>query len=617
MSNQARIEFLESEISRHDELYWNNGSPEISDPDYDALVRELAAFQPEHPLVSRIRTEKVAGKGKKVAHPTPMLSLKKIYAFAELLDWCAKVARGEDEPFLVMPKLDGCSARLYGKTLATRGDGQEGEDISHHAGSISVLSPLYQGPLAEAPPLSVHGEIVIGLAVFERERAVLVRGSNGEPYKIPRSAVAGMLNNDTPNPLLNTLFSLVDFNYFADRLTLAELRQDDWAARIGRLKDGSFPYAVDGLVIALADSAYADSLGITASAPRGKVAYKLGNPYGDSTLEAVEWQPGKNSITPVGIVRPVVIDGITNTRVSLHNADFIRSMDVAVGDIVRVERAGEIIPQIKEVLARPQGRAAIVIEACPACGAAVSLDGPEVVCPQDDCPGKALQRLTDAIARAGIEGVGETTVKKLMDHAGVKDLVGVFRLTPEQIEALPGFARKSAENLFGAISTVKGKGLESWRVLATLNLPGIGTTLSKRLLKGRTLQGLAGMMLNEFAAIPDFGPERASLLVEGLKRNAAYLANLASVVPVIDEAPDSGGTTVCFTGKADRPRSEWERLARAAGFEPCDRVGKGLGLLVTSDPGSGSSKMKNAAKFGVRVISYQEFQAGLAAGAVN
>ena len=277
-------------ITYHNQKYWAEGEPEISDDDYDRLVRALTAINPVHPLLSRIEAPIVAGSGK-IVHQTPMLSLDKAYSLEEVIAWAKKFARSPQEALIVQPKYDGISALWSDGILATRGDGETGENITDKTPLIELEAPGVVAPL-DGWTGTARGEIVIRDDDF-RTLYSTIRNRNGKIYKNSRNAVAGIMG----------LKDIREMQQQHAKLTLVEYRLFSWNTRLDRIADDwqfilekaeALPYPMDGLVIKIADDAYSASLGNTAHHPRGQIAFKFSGVRRDSKLLAVEWSFGRS-----------------------------------------------------------------------------------------------------------------------------------------------------------------------------------------------------------------------------------------------------------------------------------------------------------------------------------
>ena len=362
---------------------------------------------------------------------------------------------------------------------------------------------------------------------------------------------------------------------------------------------------MDGIVIKLADSDYRRSLGATAHHPRGEIAYKFTNASSITTLAGVEWSFGKNCLTPVALLEPVDLSGITIKRASLHNAQNLEDMQIMIGDTVTVERAGDVIPYITASIPGTSRRSPWISE-CPSCAAALVRRGPELCCPNPECPETLLCNLLASVRSFGIERLGEPTLRKIMAKFNFRYLYELLTLTADDLLQIDGFQQRSAQNL--ADELARSRNTTGVNIIAALNIPNVGSNIAAILLEKYTLSELRTLNSAALADIPGIGPERAAAIIEIFERDKDILDKLLETVTIQQsEAVNSDAPTVCFTGKMPEKRSYYENLARNAGMRPVDSVSSSLDILVTADLESGSSKIKNARKFGIKIITPDEF----------
>lgn len=590
-----RINELVKEITKHDNLYWEKSSPIISDPEYDKLVNELRKLDPTNNLIFRVHTPKTTGK--KVQHKIPMLSLDKVYTYQDLVKWCKKVARTKDEVFKVQPKYDGVSGDLRDGILATRGDGFIGEDVTDKLPLIRILTENSKNSK------NTRGEILFSKSDFSKTN--LVR-KGGESYKNERNAVGGILNRDDIDMSVGKVLTLVDFNLLSRHLSLTEIENlgEDGLKEIeSDIQDLDFP--VDGIVFKLADEDYGNSLGSTRHHLKSATAFKFANPFKFSKLIGITWSVGKHTITPIGRVEPIEISGVIVKNVSLHNLKNIRDLDIHIGDELRIERAGDVIPYATGV-AQGQEREWIYITDCPVCGFPVKYVDPEILCVNPNCNGKHLVTLLDSVTRIGIEHLGEPTLRKMVNTLGVYDLTDIFSLTKDDIIKLEGFAKSATDILFNEIQKVKKEGVFEWQILAALNLEGIGRSLSNDLLKDRTLNELRNYTISQFESIQGIGPERAKILFHGLRDSSQYIDQLLEIIPIKNSEPEKDLIKICFTGKFPEKKAYYYDLIKDKGFNVWEKVTKELDILVVADPSKLSGKQKKAEKLGIKVMSIED-----------
>ena len=585
-------------IGKYDQQYWELNAPEISDQEYDKLVEALRKLAPDHPLVNRVNAVSVESSGK-VRHKEPMLSLDKAYSLEEIIAWAEKYARSPEEKLLVEPKYDGISASFDGSVLSTRGDGETGENISGKLPLLELEAPGFTGKV-DRP---ARGEIVIRaddfINIYSR-----IKKKGGGTYKNPRNAVAGIMGLKDISEMLmqGAKLTLVDYNLISIPVSLAELpeRWESLKAELAKL-----PYPMDGIVVKFSDSEFRRSLGATAHHPRGEIAYKFTNASSITTLVGVEWSFGKNCLTPVALLEPVDLSGITIKRASLHNAQNLEDMQIMVGDTVTVERAGDVIPYIVASVPGVSRRSPWISE-CPSCGTGLVRRGPELCCPNPDCPETLLCNLLASVRSFGIERLGEPTLRKIMAKFNFRYLHELLTLTAEDLLQIDGFQQKSARNLANELA--RSRNTTGVNIIAALNIPNVGSNIAAILLEKYSLEQLRTLETAALADIPGIGPERAAAIAEVFERDKDILDKLLDAVTLRQsEVADSNAPTVCFTGKMPEKRSYYENLARNAGMRPVDSVSSSLDILVTADLESGSSKIKNARKFGIKIITPDEF----------
>lgn len=599
-------------VELHNRKYWVDGEPEISDTDYDLIVRRLETLNPEHPLLAQVNAPLVAGSGK-VRHAKPMLSLDKAYSFEELADWARKSTRNERETLLIQPKYDGISASWSGGVLATRGDGETGENITDKTPLIFLEAKGVEGrtPLASWKR-PARGEIVIREDDFKTVYAHVLN-RNGRPYKNSRNAVAGIMGLKDIEPMVEqgAVLTMVDYELHSWELPLSKLRED-WPGIVQEIE--ALPYPMDGIVVKLADASYSESLGNTAHHPRGQIAFKFSGVRRKTRLLGVDWSFGKNCLTPVALLEPVDIGGITIKHASLHNLQNILDKDLHIGDIVEVERAGDVIPYVFASEPGPW-RTPCLIDKCPCCGSELVRDLPELRCLNPECRETRLQNLLAAVRSIGIERLGEPTIRKMMSALGVRTLKDIFDLPATKLLQLDGFKEKSASNLYKEIQAARKA--PDFMLLASLNIKGVGPNIAKSILQSHTLEELRGMDVEALKVCDGIGPERASAIESALKAGKDELDALLGCVEVVQTKGSATGSrpTICFTGKMPEKRSYYEDLARGAGYEPVDAVAAGLAVLVAADISGGSSKLEKARKSGVKVMDLESWLASVANGA--
>ena len=603
------IQELEDSIDKFNRAWWVEKNPLISDPEYDEYMRMLEQLDPDNKRLTEIHDDSIENLGQKVKHLTPMLSLDKRYSTQEIVEWCKKVSRTTDEMFNLQIKYDGISCNKSGNIYATRGDGIEGENISSKSCLMKIMSRLYCGSALNCKS-DLRGEIIVTRSDFEINKSKILRG-DGSQYKTARSMCSGILGRDDVDTSHGLVLTFLEFELTNFCRSVNELESFEWAELISAAKSSNYP--ADGLVVKLADVDYSNSLGFTSHHPKGQMAFKFGNPTGVTVLEDVIWSNGKNSISPVGIVKCVNIEGINNTHISLHNYKYILDNNLHIGDAIEIERCGEIIPQFKRIITPGLRLSNIQLDRCPSCESPVVYNEPEYKCTNPLCGGSLLSKLRDSVIRIGIERLGEPTIQKMID-IGVTTLKGIFDLTYSDIRNLPGLGDTSAENLYQEIDIIRKKPIEDWKLFASLNIHGVGVTLFKKIFELITPEELYTMHIAKLCELPQIGSERAYLIWTTILHQTEYINDLKSIFPsMIYSKKDPNmcceiTKTICFTGKDDNPRAYWIQMAAELGYTFGSSVTKDMTLLVTNDPTSTTGKMKNAIKFNIPVMTYDQFK---------
>ena len=590
-------------IKHHDYKYWIENDPEITDIEYDKLINLLIKLDPENQLL-KVKNGIRFNTINKIQHNPPMLSLDKVYSSEDLIKWAKKVARNEDEIFILEPKLDGIAAKLdlTSNILSTSGNtGYEGENITNKLPLIKVKVKRNNNQDF------ILGEIVFDKYDFKKNKHKILR-KNGDEYKIPRTAVIGLLSLDYINPEHYKILTFLDYKLFSNEYSLNKLNYIHWNKYIEELKKWQYP--IDGLVLKLKDQEYFNSLGYTSHHYKGQISMKLGNPSGITKLIDIELSSGKNSITPIGIVETIEIDGINNSKASFHNYKYIIDNDIHINDEIEIERCGEIIPQFKRIISKSKERKSIKnLLFCPDCNSQLIYDEPNLKCINYNCSGKLIRVLADSVIRIGIEELGRGTIKKLVNELNITSLKQILELKYDDVVKLSGFATRSAMNLINEINKIKQSKIYDYNILASFNITGIGITLSKKLLNNYTIYELINMTINELINIENIGPERAKLIYNFFKDEREIFDTIYNSFNVIQSKNinQNKNIKICFTGKNEKSRDYWIKLAEQNNYEFIKTVTKEVNILITDDINSNSNKIKNARKYNCKIITYEDF----------
>lgn len=661
---------LTAAILHHNRRYYQLDAPEISDAEYDRLMRELQTLETQFPALALpdSPTRRVGAppleKFGAVAHLTPMLSLANAFSEEEIREFDRRCRRflGSEEPirYIVEPKLDGLAVNLlyeHGSLAvgSTRGDGAVGEDVTLNLRTIPAI-PLtiarrtddQTGADTAVPPvperLEVRGEVCMERNAFVNLNRRREEEGN-PPFANPRNAAAGSLRQldsrvTARRPLTMFCYAIGAAEGAAFRTQGEVLRTlaawgftvnpriqsapdieecIQYYNRIGTIRE-ELPYEIDGIVIKVDDLALQERLGSVARSPRWAIACKFAAVQGQTIIEAIIVQVGRTGVlTPVAVMKPVRVGGVTVSRATLHNQDEVDRKDIRIGDTVVVQRAGDVIPEVVEVVKSLRTGAEkpfTMPERCPECGShVVRLEGEVALrCIRMACPAQIRERIAHFASRGAldIEGLGEKMVTNLVENRLIADPADLFFLTKEQLLPLERMADKSASNLLAAIDRAKTPSLD--RLIYALGIRHVGEQTAKRLsLAYPTLDALAAATAGDLEKIRDIGPEVAASIA-GFFREPANLAVIeklkkGGLVPreVIRPltAPLAGKSFV-FTGTMDRmSRSEAKTLVESLGGSVTGSITKSTDYVVAG--AAAGSKLEKARRDGIAVLDEEAF----------
>ena len=644
-----RAERLRDRIRDANRRYFVLDDPDLSDAEYDALVRELRELETAHPELldesspSKVVGAEPAGQLRTVRHGVPMYSLDNAFDEADLGAFEARVKRtlgsDHDVAYLAELKIDGLSVNLrYERgTLAwaaTRGNGREGEEITPNVVAIAGLPRTIRGAPNE---LEVRGEIYLSKAEFARINEA--REEAGDPpFRNPRNAAAGTVRQS--DPAVAAARNLRAFFYGVGRpevlgvdgqeallawLETRGFRVNDRRARVAGLAEArrliaewtavrsELDYDADGVVLKVDDLALQRELGETSRAPRWAIAWKFPAEVATTTLLGITVQVGRTGkITPVAELEPRMLEGTEVARATLHNPGFVRDLDLRVGDTVAVHKSGGIIPEILRVdldLRPHDAQPWRPPERCPACRSELVQDGANLRCVNPDCPAQRLERLSHWASRRAldIDGLGERSLEQFVAAGLVASLPELYDLDEARLAALDGWGAVSARNLVRELDASRTPALD--RFLVGLGLPQVGPRTADALARRfGSLDALLAADRQTLEAVPDVGEATARLLRDALDREAvqATLAGLRErgATPRDVEAAGRGdalaGVTIVLTGALSRPRDEVAAALEAQGARVTSSVSRKTDLVVAgAEPGS---KVDKARDYGVAVV---------------
>jgi DNA ligase (NAD+) len=664
-----KIEKLRETIRHHEYLYYGLDEPEISDADFDALMRELKALETEHPelVTPDSPTQRVSGKPKegfaKVAHSRPMLSLDNVTNEEELRDWDRRArslaSEGAEITYICEFKLDGLSMALHYREGAsgaaylgrglTRGDGAIGEDVTGNVRTIrSVPLSISHTKLTRAnlpANFEVRGEVVMPQSAFvkmneEREARGLSSAVN------PRNAAAGTIRTLEPNIVAQRRLDF--YAYFAltetgeslfteqsdalEALSTAGFRVnphheviksfDKLMDFINRAEEkrNSLGYEIDGVVIKIDSAEIQRRLGYTGRAPRWAVAYKFTARAGVTQVEDIRVQVGRTGkLTPVAVLTPTFIGGTTVGRATLHNADEIERLDLLIGDWVKVERGGDVIPKVVEVIEdkdHPRGTKKFTFPThCPNCGSEVVRTEGEADyrCVNVDCPARLRESLLHYSARnvMNIEGLGEAAVTQLLERGMVKSIADLYSLDEEKLLSLERIGKKTAETLLAEIEKSKQNPLN--RVLFGLGIRFIGERTAQLLAEEfGSIDALMAASAEELERVNEVGPRVAQAIREFFDETKnreligkLHKAGLTLTTERRKKSSELEGLTFVLTGTLPNlTREDAKAKIEAAGGRVSGSVSKKTHYVVAGE--EAGSKLEKARELGVKVIDEAE-----------
>jgi len=648
---------LRSELNRHSYLYYVEARPEISDAEFDAMWARLVELEREYPDLASddSPTQRVGAEPQErfetVGHLVPMLSLDSTQDADEVSRFDERVRKalgeGIEPSYVLQPKLDGASIELVYEAgvltrAVTRGNGRAGEAVTENVRTIHSVPLRLRTERRPAPALlAVRGEVMMNISDFQDFNARLVEHGE-EPYASPRNSAAGAIRQLASSVTASRKLDLIAYDVLlADGVTFASDSDGvqairDWGFKVperveiahsaeeivayhtafAAIRD-DLDYEIDGVVVKLDDLAARDAMGATSHHPRWALAFKFPPRQEVTRIDKIDVQVGRTGVlTPVALLLPVVVGGVTVSRASLHNREELKRKDLREGDTVRIQRAGDVIPQVVEVVERGERRRPPfeMPTVCPACGAPVVEDGPRTICPNRfGCPAQLKGRIVHFAAREAldIEGLGEETAKLLVERGLVAELAQLFDLEPEQLEHLEGFAEKSSAALVQAIRGKKKPALA--RFLVALGIPEVGVAVARDL---SAHFGDFGRMRKatreELESVPGVGPKMSEAIAGFFadERNGRAIDAILSrgVEPEAAEPrqvdlPDLG--TAVFTGAIPVPRVVAETAWRRVGGSTAGSVSKKTAFVVAGE--SAGSKLEKAEKLGVEVLDFEQF----------
>jgi DNA ligase (NAD+) len=652
---EKSIRELRAQIRHHDYLYYVKDAPEISDEAYDGLFNELKALEKQFPglVTPDSPTQRVGGipldKFPTIQHVVPMMSLDSSQDEAALQRFIDRIRKAVgDVGYVVEPKFDGASVELVYEDgvlvrASTRGDGRRGEGVTENIRTIASV-PLRLRDSHTEGVLAFRGEIIMRIREFEElNERLMVEGK--EPFANPRNAAAGSLRQLDPKITAQRPLDVFVYDLLAGaedevstqwdaRAVLRNwgLRVHEEARRVSSVEQvldfhrdlyerrDDLEYELDGVVIKVNDLAVRDRLGATSHHPRWAFAYKFPPRKEITRVLRIFPSVGRTGVvTPVAMLRPVNLGGVTVSRASLHNREEVARKDVREGDRVRVQRAGDVIPQVIERVDEPgrkRTRAYQMPNHCPSCGTLLLERGPYTICPNGlECPAQLVGRIVHFASRDAldIEGLGDETARLFVERGLVRQLPDLFHLAPGQIVELEGFAEKSAANLVDAIR--RSALVELHRFVYGLGIPEVGAAVARELARHfRSFDEIRQATGDELEAVPGVGPKMAERIEAFFRdeHNQRILDGLLDDEVTLVQPKGTAasgvleGIKMVFTGGLGRiTRREAQELVESLGGRATSSVSKEIDYVVVgTDPGS---KFEKAQKLGVKTLTEDEF----------
>lgn len=651
---RKKVEELRREILRHEHLYYVLNKPEITDEEFDKLMRELQSWEKKYPelITQDSPTQRVGGAPlegfEKVTHSIPMLSLENAYSFEELKEWeerAAKIILDEVWTYVAELKIDGLSISLiYENGIlvrgATRGDGITGENVTQNIKTIKVIPLRLRENLKY---LEVRGEVYMPWEAFTKLNQE--KEKEGESlFANPRNAASGSLrlldpkitakrnlkayfynivsmDGGVPETQKDILIKLKELGFPINPLWehLKNLKEVEEFIEKNKEKRFDMDCESDGIVVKINERKLQERLGATAKFPRWCIAYKYPSEAKETKIKDIIIQIGRTgTATPVAILEPVQIKGSTIQRATLHNYEDLKRKDIRIGDTVLVEKGGDVIPKVVGVVIEKREKESkpfIMPENCPECGGKLIRIGDEVAfrCTNPSCPAIAQESIIHYAKRdaLNIEGLGEKSVAQLFEKGLIKEFVSIYKLKKEDLIGLPLWGEKKAQNLIEAIE--KSKKAPLHKFIFGLGIRYVGEKAAKTIAEySKSLDKFMNLTKEELLQLPEIGETMAESIISFIKS--------PEVIKIIEDLKSLGvepyymveekkgpleNLTFLITGKLPVSREEAKNIIEKNGGRVLSAISKNLSyLIVGEDPGS---KLKKAKELSINIINWEEF----------
>jgi DNA ligase (NAD+) len=615
--SQARAKELANILRQASEEYYAHGSPTLSDAEFDALKRELESIDPDHPFLQEVGAP-TSSQLAKVQHVIPMGSINNVMSLSEYESWLRNKL-STDTQVAVQWKYDGLSVEMIYKNgkfvqAVTRGDGKIGEDVTHTIRNASGFPKVLSSPLN----LSVRCEALLPIDTWKRNFK--------DEMANPRNAAAGLVRRTSS--IGSSHLVCIAFDVINGQQWSQERQKIEWLSSMGfevaithvmrgnqlpahaeemeKKRDG-FAFLVDGLVVKANDISVQDRLGEHHGRPYWARAWKFKAAGAHSTISDVEWSIGtQHTLTPVALIKPVKIAGVTVRRVTLHNLDEINRLGVRIGDEVEVIRSGDVIPKIVRVVTSRNG-SQIRASRCPVCQSSVTETGPSLKCTNNGCKGVQKERIKAWIQKVGIMYLGGATVDLLFDAGVLCRIRDLYTMTkPAMVQA--GVGDGMSDKILVQIE--RSRHITVANFMGSFSIDLLGRSQAKTLVAAGidSVDKFLGLTPKQLEVIPGFGKTKANRICGGIKSAARVIDLTAKHMRFAKMTVGKCvGKSFCFTGSASRSRHELQSMAEGAGGEVRHSVGKSLTYLVTSDTTSDSIKSNKAKRFGITILDEEQF----------
>lgn len=626
-SDHNTIEFLESEIQRHNNLYFKENSPEISDLEFDQLVEQLKVLRPKSQIINKVNSD-LNTNSKKISRTIPMLSLQKCYETKDLVDWYAKKSKSiNDNSIYASYKLDGCAVELTYKngvffSAGTRGDGLIGEDVTESFNHIDIPKQFHFNNI-ESEEVKIRGEIVVLRSAFEKYKdkfsnprnmaSGLLKNKELYKYKsvLTFFAYEVILNNNKVNlqksiGKLNNKFLIPEFVNFTHLLHSAYIKDSVSSYEKSAV---DLDYDTDGIVFRFNKAESCEELGETNSFPNYAIAYKFQGQQAETKLEDIKWQTAKSGkIIPVAIVKPISLNGAIIKRVTLHNFhNAIHEYELTYDCTVSIRRSGGVIPYFEKVVNYGNGKSFRPPMNCPACGGKTVIEDIHLICNNSGCIGATIERIDHFCKTMKIDGLGKETLQKLQEKLEINNPYEIYKLTEQKLISAK-IGEVTSKKLIKNIEM--SKDCEVPVFLSALGISGLGLQTAQCIFNN--IQDITEKLKEGVTLDLEFIGKKSATIIEELQRCSYWVQDLIEILRFrsIRSVGPMSGKTFLFTGTLSIKRSEAEDIIKELGGQIANGINKELDYLIVG--GDAGSKLQKAEKLiskgsKLKIINQEEF----------